>query len=83
VIHHKKGSNKGADNNAEAWDNMALPPGKAHEKGARQRLTRPEPTINGNCDSWGFILGKKRGSQRQPHRATSLLPGDNAYLSTG
>jgi hypothetical protein len=22
-------------------------------------LTRPEPTINGNCDSWGFILGKK------------------------
>jgi hypothetical protein len=22
-------------------------------------VTRPEPTINGNCDSWGFIVGKK------------------------
>jgi hypothetical protein len=21
--------------------------------------TRPEPTINGNCDSWDFIVGKK------------------------
>ena len=20
--------------------------------------TRPEPTINGNCDSWDFIVGK-------------------------
>jgi len=22
-------------------------------------LTRPEPTSNGNCDSWKFIVGKK------------------------
>jgi len=22
-------------------------------------LTRPEPTSNGNCDSWEFIVGKK------------------------
>ena len=22
-------------------------------------MTRPEPTIYGNCDSWGFIVGKK------------------------
>jgi hypothetical protein len=21
-------------------------------------VTRPEPTINGNCDSWDFIVGK-------------------------
>ncbi|NDP37384.1 MAG: hypothetical protein GZ093_01320 [Rhodoferax sp.] len=29
------------------------------EKRARQILTRPEPTIIGNCDSWNFIVGKK------------------------
>jgi hypothetical protein len=22
-------------------------------------VTRPEPTIYGNCDSWSFIVGKK------------------------
>ena len=29
------------------------------EKRARQMVTRPEPTIYGNCDSWNFIVGKK------------------------
>jgi len=24
-------------------------------------MTRPEPTIYGNCDSWEFIVGKKMG----------------------
>ena len=28
------------------------------EKRARLVATRPEPTINGNCDSWDFIVGK-------------------------
>jgi len=29
------------------------------EKRARQILTRPEPTIFGNCEGWKFIVGKK------------------------
>jgi len=24
-------------------------------------VTRPKPTIYGNCDSWSFIVGKKPG----------------------
>ena len=31
------------------------------------KVTRPEPTIYGNCDSWSFIVGKTR-------RAYSLGP---------
>ena len=26
-------------------------------------MTRPEPTIYGNCDSWEFIVGKKAVAQ--------------------
>jgi len=29
------------------------------EKRARRLVTRPKPTIYGNCDSWSFIVGKK------------------------
>jgi hypothetical protein len=29
------------------------------EKRARRILTRPEPTIIGNCEGWKFIVGKK------------------------
>jgi hypothetical protein len=32
---------------------------RVKEKRARRKLTRPEPTIKGNCDSWNFIVGKK------------------------
>jgi hypothetical protein len=32
------------------------------EKRARQILTRPEPTIIGNCEGWKFIVGKKSGT---------------------
>jgi hypothetical protein len=32
--------------------------GSEKEKRARLVVTRPEPTINGNCDSWDFIVGK-------------------------
>jgi hypothetical protein len=28
------------------------------EKRARLVVTRPEPTIIGNCESWNFIVGK-------------------------
>ncbi|MCJ0764297.1 hypothetical protein [Variovorax terrae] len=31
----------------------------AQEKRARRVVTRPKPTIYGNCDSWSFIVGKK------------------------
>jgi hypothetical protein len=31
----------------------------AHKKKGRvMKVTRPEPTIYGNCDSWSFIVGK-------------------------
>jgi hypothetical protein len=32
--------------------------GSEKEKRARLVMTRPEPTIYGNCDSWNFIVGK-------------------------
>jgi hypothetical protein len=32
------------------------------EKRARRFLTRPEPTIIGNCEGWNFIVGKKPGT---------------------
>ena len=38
-------------------------------------MTRPEPTIYGNCDSWRFIVGKKAVAQ-SPYKslAPSLRP---------
>ena len=30
------------------------------KKGRASDMTRPQPTIYGNCDSWAFIVGKKR-----------------------
>ncbi|MBH1962854.1 MAG: hypothetical protein I8H77_00895 [Comamonadaceae bacterium] len=30
------------------------------KKGRAKEVTRPQPTIYGNCDSWSFIVGKKR-----------------------
>jgi hypothetical protein len=33
--------------------------GERKEKRARREVTRPKPTIYGNCDSWSFIVGKK------------------------
>jgi hypothetical protein len=36
------------------------------KKGRVEKVTRPQPTIHGNCDSWAFIVGKKRGVQA-PH----------------
>jgi hypothetical protein len=32
--------------------------GSGKEKRARLVVTRPEPTIFGNCDGWAFIVGK-------------------------
>ena len=37
---------------------MFVDPRSGKEKRARLVVTRPEPTIFGNCDGWGFIVGK-------------------------
>jgi hypothetical protein len=33
---------------------------RAKKKGRVKKVTRPKPTIYGNCDSWNFIVGKTR-----------------------
>ena len=43
-------------------------------------MTRPEPTIYGNCDSWNFIVGKKP-VMNHPAIAMSLLKtGDSSLM---
>jgi hypothetical protein len=37
---------------------MFVDTGSEKEKRARLVVTRPEPTIFGNCDGWTFIVGK-------------------------
>jgi hypothetical protein len=49
--------------------------GRGKEKRARREVTRPEPTIYGNCDSWSFIVGKKP-------RAYSRVRGQKGTLRT-
>jgi hypothetical protein len=46
----------------------------AHKKKGRvMKVTRPEPTIYGNCDSWNFIVGKTgRAYSRQVIRTGPL-----------
>ena len=36
-------------------------------------MTRPEPTIYGNCDSWEFIVGKKTLGQSPYNPVTPSL----------
>jgi hypothetical protein len=40
-------------------------------------VTRPKPTIYGNCDSWSFIVGKKPRAYRRIGRQTGSLQGSN------
>jgi len=40
-------------------------------------LTRPEPTIIGNCDSWKFIVGKKPEKHRPSNSRHALLQRSN------
>jgi len=44
-------------------------------------MTRPEPTIYGNCDSWEFIVGKKAIAQ-SPHKSLkpSLQPCHTEFI---
>jgi hypothetical protein len=37
----------------------------SQKKGRVLERTRPEPTIFGNCESWKFIVGKKREQHRR------------------
>jgi hypothetical protein len=45
-------------------------------------LTRPEPTSNGNCDSWDFIVGKKLDTYSDSNAATGSLQPNNINLFT-
>jgi len=52
------------------------------KKRARQMLTRPEPTSNGNCDSWDFIVGKNPDLPSDPMATEQSLRASNINLST-
>jgi len=44
------------------------------------KVTRPEPTIYGNCDSWNFIVGKKGGAYSREDRPGGSLQVHNMKL---
>jgi hypothetical protein len=54
--------------------------GADKEKRARRVVTRPKPTIYGNCDSWSFIVGKKPGAYRQAKRRMRSLQTSNRIV---
>ena len=44
-------------------------------------MTRPEPTIYGNCDSWDFIVGRKpRTDNPMWSLASRLQIHDNIFI---
>jgi hypothetical protein len=43
-------------------------------------VTRPKPTIYGNCDSWSFIVGKKPGTYRLATGNIASLQRSNMKL---
>lgn len=61
---------------------MFVDQGSEKEKRARLVLTRPEPTINGNCESWNFIVGKLVRSHSPVQRQSRSLQLRNMGLST-
>jgi hypothetical protein len=54
--------------------------GSRKEKRARRVVTRPEPTIYGNCDSWSFIVGKKPRAYSRTGGQTRSLQASNINL---
>ena len=44
------------------------------------KVTRPEPTIYGNCDSWSFIVGKTRRAYTLGVSRTRPLQVRNSQL---
>jgi hypothetical protein len=51
--------------------------GAGKEKRARRVVTRPKPTIYGNCDSWSFIVGKKPRAYRRDSCQKGALQTSN------
>ncbi len=51
-------------------------------KKARHLLTRPEPTSNGNCISWEFIVGKNPELHSGLNTTEASLRVRNMNLST-
>jgi hypothetical protein len=51
--------------------------GSRKEKRARRVVTRPKPTIYGNCDSWSFIVGKKPGAYSRTGTIRAPLQSSN------
>ncbi len=49
----------------------------AQKKGRALNVTRPKPTIYGNCDSWNFIVGKKPRTYRRQGSGQGPLQGRN------
>ncbi|MFD1710764.1 hypothetical protein FVQ98_01865 [Ottowia sp. GY511] len=53
------------------------------KKGRASSVTRPEPTIYGNCDSWNSIVGKKGSDLGPNRRQIPALHLDNEKFFTG
>jgi hypothetical protein len=54
--------------------------GAGKEKRARRVVTRPKPTIYGNCDSWSFIVGKKPRAYSRKRGQTGALLTSNMHV---
>jgi hypothetical protein len=54
--------------------------GAGKEKRARRVVTRPKPTIYGNCDSWSFIVGKKPRAYSWKRGQTGPLLTSNMHV---
>jgi hypothetical protein len=54
--------------------------GSEKEKRARLVVTRPEPTIIGNCDGWTFIVGKLAHMNSLPKRLGKSLLQCNTHF---
>jgi hypothetical protein len=53
----------------------------AHKKKGRvMKVTRPEPTIYGNCDSWNFIVGKTGRAYSRQVTGTGPLQARNWHF---
>jgi hypothetical protein len=53
---------------------------RTKKKGRVMKVTRPKPTIYGNCDSWNFIVGKTRRAYSRWVTRTRPLPVCHANL---
>ena len=52
------------------------------KKGRVQEVTRPQPTLYGNCDSWSFIVGRNRQCQDQKSKYQRRCDVTTNNLST-